>query len=271
MQINIKTSERNLAVVRSLTTKLPTGTKENVIARIALGYSLQTGKKFQTSDFNLYDSKGKEYKDHILFDEKYKNFYIALICQYYGLYKTDDVNIPKYIKLHIDHGLESLDKIFRDSYNYTFFDFLIEYIEKGTLPLIGLNVSVGSVPNNQQNIEKSYFSEPIKLHIGNTLDTNQSISLSFNDTKLYNNNHIAVAGNSGTGKTQFALEFITQIYENSNGHVNFIYLDFKGLKNDDVKGMVPFFDHTKTEFINVPDTQFPINPLTFIDLSLIHI
>lgn len=265
MQINIKTSERNLAVVRSLTTKLPTGTKENVIARIALGYSLQTGKKFQTSDFNLYDSKGKEYKDHILFDEKYKNFYIALICQYYGLYKTDDVNIPKYIKLHIDHGLESLDKIFRDSYNYTFFDFLIEYIEKGTLPLIGLNVSVGSVPNNQQNIEKSYFSEPIKLHIGNTLDTNQSISLSFNDTKLYNNNHIAVAGNSGTGKTQFALEFITQIYENSNGHVNFIYLDFKGLKNDDVKGMVPFFDHTKTEFINVPDTQFPINPLTFID------
>lgn len=63
MQINIKTSEQNQAIVRSLTTKLPYGTKENVIARIALGYSLQTGKKFQTSDFNLYDSKGKEYKE----------------------------------------------------------------------------------------------------------------------------------------------------------------------------------------------------------------
>lgn len=265
MQINIKTSEQNQAVVRSLTTKLPYGTKENVIARIALGYSLQTGKKFQVTDFNLYDSKGKEYKDHILFDEKYRDFYIALICQHYGIYKTDDVNIPKYIKLHIDHGLESLDKIFKESYNYTFFDFLIEYIEKGTLPLIGLNVSLGSVPNNQQHIEKSYFSEPIKLEIGTILETNEPILLGFNDTKLYNNNHIAVAGNSGTGKTQFALEFISQIHERSNGHVNFIYLDFKGLKNDDIKEMAPFFDKTKTEFINVPETRFPINPLTFID------
>ena len=257
MQINIKTSEQNQAVVRSLTTKLPYGTKENVIARIALGYSLQTGKKFQTSDFNLYDSKGKEYKDHTLFDEKYRDFYIALICQHYSIYKTDDVNIPKYIKLHIDHGLESLDKIFKESYNYTFFDFLIEYIEKGTLPLIGLN--------NQQHIEKSYFSERIKLEIGTILETNDPILLGFNNTRLYNNNHIAIAGNSGTGKTQFALEFITQIHEKSNGHVNFIYLDFKGLKNDDIKEMTPFFDKTKTEFINVPETRFPINPLTFID------
>ena len=265
MQINIKTSEQNQAIVRSLTTKLPYGTKENVIARIALGYSLQTGKKFQTSDFNLYDSKGKEYKDHILFDEKYRDYYIALICQHYSLYKTDDVNIPKYIKLHIDHGLESLDKIFRDSYNYTFLDFLIEYIDKGTLPLIGLNVSLGSVPNNQQNIEKSYFNELIKLEIGKTLDTNESIYLEFNNTKLYNNNHIAVAGNSGTGKTQFALDFISQIYEKSNGHINFIYLDFKGLKNDDIKEMTPFFDKTKTKFIDVPNVRFPINPLTFID------
>ena len=46
MQINIKTSEANQEIVRQLTNKLPTGTKENVIARIALGYSLQNGKKF---------------------------------------------------------------------------------------------------------------------------------------------------------------------------------------------------------------------------------
>lgn len=265
MQINIKTSEQNQTVVRNLTAKLPPGTKENVIARIALGYSLQTGKKFQISDFNLYDSKGKEYKDHVLFDEKYRDFYIALICQYYGLYKTDEVYIPKYIKLHVDHGLECLDRIFQDNYNYTFFQFLSEYIEKGTLPLIGLDVPLGSVPNYQQGIEKSYFSELIKLDVGKNIDTDESVYLNFNDTTHYNNNHVAVAGNSGTGKTQFALEFVSQIYEKSNGHVNFIYLDFKGLKNDDIKGMAPFFNATKTEFINVPDTRFPINPLTFID------
>ncbi|GGK18993.1 DndE family protein [Parabacteroides faecis] len=264
MQINIRTSERNQEVVRKLTTKLPYGTKENVIARIALGYSLQTGKKFQTGNFNLYDSKGKEYKDHILFDAKYRDFFIALICQHYGLYKTDD-NIPKYIKLHIDHGLELMDTIFQDNYNYTFFDFLVEYIEKGTLALTDLNVSLDAVRNNQQQIEKSFYANPIKVQIGKSLVDEEPIYLNLNDTKLYNNCHIAVAGNSGTGKTQFALEFLSQIYEQSNGHVNFIYLDFKGLKQDDVKRLDKFFQNTKTNFVDVPQTPFPVNPLTFID------
>jgi DNA sulfur modification protein DndE len=264
MQINIRTSERNQDVVRRLTTKLPYGTKENVIARIALGYSLQTGKKFQTGDFNLYDSKGKEYKDHILFDAKYRDFFIALICQHYGLYKTDD-NIPKYIKLHIDHGLELMDTIFQDNYNYTFFDFLVEYIEKGTLALTDLNVSLDAVRNNQQHIEKSFYANPIKIQIGKNLNNDEPLYLNLNDTKLYNNCHISVAGNSGTGKTLFALEFLSQIYEQSNGHVNFIYLDFKGLKQDDVKRMDKFFQNTRTNFVDIPQTPFPVNPLTFID------
>ena len=265
MQINIRTSERNQDVVRRLTTKLPYGTKENVIARIALGYSLQTGKKFQTAEFNRYDSKGKEYKDHILFDAKYRDFFIALICQYYGLYKTDD-NIPKYIKLHIDHGLELMDSIFQDNYNYTFFDFLVEYIEKGTLALTDLNVSLDAVRNNHQHIEKSFYANPIKIQVGkNLINENEPLYLNLNDTKLYNNCHIAVAGNSGTGKTQFALEFLSQIYEQSNGHVNFIYLDFKGLKQDDIKRMDKFFLDTRTNFVDVPQTPFPVNPLTFID------
>jgi len=264
MQINIRTSERNQEVVRKLTTKLPYGTKENVIARIALGYSLQTGKRFQTSDFSLYDSKGKEYKDHILFDVKYRDFFIALICQYYGLYKTDD-NIPKYIKLHIDHGLELMDTIFQDNYNYTFFEFLVEYIEKGTLALTDLNVSLDAVRNNQQHIEKTCYPNPIKIQIGKSIVADEPIYLNLNDTKQYNNCHIAVAGNSGTGKTQFALEFLSQIYEQSNGHVNFVYLDFKGLKQDDVKRLDKFFQNTKTNFIDVPQTPFPVNPLTFID------
>jgi DNA sulfur modification protein DndE len=264
MQINIRTSEKNQDVVRRLTSKLPVGTKENVIARIALGYSLQTGRKFQSNEFMLYDSKGKEYKDHILFDAKYRDFYVALISQYYCIYKSDD-NIPKYIKLHIDHGLELLDNIFQDNYNYTFFDFLIEYIEKGTLMLSDLQVTLDHIKNNHQTIEKSYFANPIKLKLGKKLNSEEPLYLNLNDTSLYNNCHIAVAGNSGTGKTQFALEFLSQINELSNGHVNFIYLDFKGLKQDDVINMRPFFYSTKTEFVDVPQVRFPVNPLTFID------
>ena len=123
MQINIRTSKANQAIVTRLTKKLPTGAKENVIARIALAYSLQLNKKFSKAEFNQYDSKGKEYKDHILFDAKYRDCYIALICQHYGIYKTNE-DIPKYIKLHIDFGLEQIDNLFSNSHNYTFFDFL---------------------------------------------------------------------------------------------------------------------------------------------------
>ncbi|MGE4589746.1 MAG: DndE family protein [Acidaminococcaceae bacterium] len=264
MQINIRTSEKNQEVVRKLTSKLPHGTKENVIARIALGYSLQTGKHFTSNDTNLYDSKGKEYKDHILFDEKYRDFFIALVCQHYGIYKSNE-NIPKYIKLHIDHGLELLEGIFRDNYNYTFFDFLVEYIEKGALSLSDLKVSLDPVKNNQQNIEKSYYQNPIRIEVGQRIEDGEPIYVNFNDTSIYNNCHIAVAGNSGTGKTQFALEFLSQIYEQSNGHVNYIYLDFKGLKKDDLKALEVFFKDNKTEFIDVPQTPFPVNPLTFID------
>ena len=105
MQINIHTSQSNQEIVKKLTSKLPLGTKENVVARIALGYSLQNGRRFSTSEFNIYDSKGKEYKDHILFDAKFRDFYISLICQHYGIYKSNET-IPKYYKLHIEHGLE---------------------------------------------------------------------------------------------------------------------------------------------------------------------
>lgn len=264
MQINIKTSEVNQNVVRTLTKKLASGTKENVIARIALGYSIKSGKKFMPYDFSSYDSKGKEYKDHVLFDDQYRDFYIALICQHYGIYKTDE-DIVKYVKLHIDHGLELMDKIFSDNSNYTFFDFLTEDIEKGISYLDKLEPIYGSVKNHNQNIEKSFYDNLVKIEVGNKIENNESIKLELNNSTTYNNSHIAVAGNSGTGKTQFALEFLSQIFEQSNGHINYIYLDFKGLKKDDIEKMQPFFTATKTEFINVPEDKFPVNPLTFID------
>lgn len=263
MQINIRTSEQNQEVVRRLTAKLPMGTKENVIARIALAYSLQSGKRFTSSEFNIYDSKGKEYKEHILFDSKYKDFYIALICQHYGIYKSDD-NIPKYVKLHIDHGLELIDKLFRNSNNYTIIDFLIDNLDKG-ISHLSQSTGYSSVKNNSQHIEKTSFSGPIQITIGQKPNSDEEIVLGFNNTELYNNNHIAIAGNSGTGKTQFALYLLREIAELSNNLVNFIYLDFKGLKSDDVKQMNPFFERTKTTFIDAPNTPFPINPLSFID------
>lgn len=264
MLINIKTSEANHKVVSDLTRKLPNGTKENVIARIAIGYSISLGNKFQLKE--MQNQRGKEYKDHILFDEKYKDFYLALICQHYGIYKNDE-DIPKYLKIHLDHGLEVLGNMFESSKNYTIFDFLMEHIEKGIESLEDIEVSLDAVKNFNQNIRKEYFTSPIKIQVGKTLETGDEIYLNANNTKAYNNFHIAVAGNSGTGKTQFALELLNQYSKKSNGQVNFIYLDFKGLKKGEEKTPFykSFFEKTKTIYIDAPQVPFPLNPLSFID------
>ena len=66
MLINISTSKANHDVVTQLTKKLTGGTKENVIARIALGYSLSTGKRFTPQEFNLYDSQGRIQRSYII-------------------------------------------------------------------------------------------------------------------------------------------------------------------------------------------------------------
>jgi len=262
MQINLKTTVENQEVVKDLTRKLPAGTKENVVARMAIGHSLASGAKFLTSD--MKDSKGKEYKDHILFEEKYRDFYISLISQHYGIYRTNE-EIPKLFKMHLDHGLEEISKLFELNANYTMTEYLLEFIGKGIESLENVEVSLDAVINSNQNIEKTSFSQAIKVEIGKTIDTKEPIHYTFNDVTKYNNQHIAVAGASGTGKTQFALDFLRQVVEQSNGQVNFVYLDFKGLKQEDLPRLQPFFDKTKAKFIDAPTKPFPLNPLMFID------
>lgn len=264
MQINIKTSAKNQAVISNLTKKLLGNAKENIIARIALGYSLSTGKRFKPSDFGEYDSQGKEYKEHILFDSTYRDFYVALVCQVYGINKNSEL-IPKYVKLHIDHGLERINYLFENSSQYTFFDFLIENLGKGIDAIEDAPVPLDAVKNNNQHIIKTTFTGPINIKIGYNPQTKEPITFCFNNSQIYNNQHIAVAGKSGSGKTQFALEFLCQLVEKTQGQVNFLFLDFKGISNNDKEKMKSFFDETHTKCINAPDEPFPLNPLSFID------
>lgn len=123
MFTQIKTSKKNKDVVASLTRKLSLGT-ENNIARIAMAYSLS--KEIMLDIKDLEDSGGKEYSKSVLFGDYY-DYYIGLVCVHYNLYKSDK-EIPKYIKLHIDHGLSLLNEEVNQRSNIDGFDFLIEKI-----------------------------------------------------------------------------------------------------------------------------------------------
>ena len=101
----IRTSKENKEIVSRLTNKLGLGA-ENVIARIAIGFSISKKKKLDINE--VKDSSGKTYSYKILLGE-YDRVYIAMICQLYKIHKTDP-DIPKYIKLHLDDGLDQLAK-----------------------------------------------------------------------------------------------------------------------------------------------------------------
>lgn len=123
---SIKTSEINKDVVTDLSRKLSLGA-ENIIARIAYSYSLATDVKLSLND--IKDAKGKEYSANVLFGNNLP-FYIAMICVHYNIYKTDK-DIAKYVKLHIDHGLELLDQEFNGNPNVTGFEFLVNKVDIG--------------------------------------------------------------------------------------------------------------------------------------------
>ena len=134
---SIKTSEKNKEVVRELTTKLGLG-PENLIARIAFAYSIAQSNKLDPR--NIQDSKGKEYSAKVLFGD-YSEVYIAIVCQHYGIYKTD-FDIPRYIKMHIDDGLSLISEMTKENPNLPLFDFVVEQIDSG---LRSLQVSAGSL------------------------------------------------------------------------------------------------------------------------------
>ena len=131
MFTSIKTSRANKDIVTDLSRKFNLGA-ENIIARIALTYSLSKDRLLSLTD--IADSQGKEYSKNVLFGNNLP-YYIGLICVKYGLYKTDK-DIPKYIKLHIDDGLQLMNKELQDNPNLNGYDYLIDKITNGLEDII---------------------------------------------------------------------------------------------------------------------------------------
>lgn len=117
---HIRTSKDNKEVVSQLTRKLNLGT-ENIIARIALTYSLSKDRKLDIKD--IKNSSGKEYSKSVLFGE-YLDYYIGMIALHYDIHISDK-DLSKYVKLHIDDGLELLNNEISANSNIDGFDFII--------------------------------------------------------------------------------------------------------------------------------------------------
>ena len=117
--MTINTSKKNKELVSKFTRKFKLGS-ENHIARMAFAYSISSS--MIDSDPNqmelskIQDSGGKVYPKSVFFG-KHFNLYCGLVCVLHKLHSTDR-NIPKYIKMHVDNGLELIDrKLHTQDYN----------------------------------------------------------------------------------------------------------------------------------------------------------
>ncbi len=122
----IKTSAHNREIVTFLTRKFGLGA-ENIIARIAITYSLHSGIKL--SPLDVKDSGGKEYSKNVLFGSLFP-VYLALLCTHYEISETDR-DIPRLFKLHLDHGLMLMECDLQDNPNLVGFDYLFDKIQIG--------------------------------------------------------------------------------------------------------------------------------------------
>ncbi len=122
----IRTSSKNRDIVAELTRKFNLGA-ENIIARIAIGYSLQSGVKFAPTD--IRDSGGKEYSKYVLFGNYY-TIYEALICTYCQTNSSDQA-LPRYFKMHLDDGLQRIYNDIMDNPNLFGYDYLFDKIQEG--------------------------------------------------------------------------------------------------------------------------------------------
>lgn len=126
MFTHIRTSAKNKDVVTFLTRKFGLGA-ENIIARIAIAYSLQRGKRF--SPLNIEDSGGKEYNKTVLFGNLFP-IYAAMMCTYYNI-KMNDKDLSRYFKMHLDDGLEIMMAEVKDNPNLVGFDYIFDKIKIG--------------------------------------------------------------------------------------------------------------------------------------------
>ena len=117
---NIKTSSANKERVTWLTRKLNLGT-ENVVARLAVSRSLDVDGKLSLDE--IQNSGGKEYSRRVLLGE-YEEVYLGMIATKYDLHRSDE-RISKYLKLHLDAGIELIFEELQENPNIDSFDYLV--------------------------------------------------------------------------------------------------------------------------------------------------
>ncbi len=240
---------------------------DGVVPRIALSFSLLSGKIFDIEKDTIPSSDGKEFRDvkalfgTVIGDGSNLVIFKTIVDQHYNKSTFED-EFVKLFKLHLNHGLNIWNKKI-DISNISkgdHIELLLKYIKNGLI------LRSNSVKINSGNVQINSMKEITSLlsfELGKT-ESGEKIEIRINDLKEFDNRNMAIAGMAGSGKTQLIKDILYQISKNTNNELKYIFFDYKGEGNP--SQLKPFLDATKCEFIDiVNDYGVKFNP--FLSIS----
>lgn len=241
---------------------------DGVVPRIALSFSLLSGKLFDIEKEIIPSSDGKEFRDDkalfgtVIGEGSNMVIFKTIVDQHYNKSTFED-EFTKLFKLHLNHGLNIwIEKIESSNIsNGDHIDILLKSIKKGLI------LKSNTVKLNNSSVIMNSMKEITSLltfELGKT-ESGEKIEIRINDLREFDNRNMAIAGMAGSGKTQLMKDILYQISKNTNNELKFIFFDYKGEGNP--SQLKPFLDATKCEFIDiVNDNGVKFNP--FLSISL---
>jgi len=237
---------------------------EGIVPRIAFAYSLQLEKRFDVDTAKLPPSDGRDFRDDKglfgTFIGNRSNYVIfkSLLDQHYERELYED-EFSKLFRLHLDFGLERMNselenKSFSEGYHI---NYLMKMVNDGISILYNkpkINIQSGD------NIELKEHKKLIEINLGMDGDNNP-IKIRLNDLNDFDSNHIAIAGMTGSGKTEMIKDILYQITKQTGDNLNFIFFDYKGEQKEKIED---FLNQTNAQFIDVLNDDYEFNPLSII-------
>lgn len=240
---------------------------DGTTARIAYTISLNSGIKFDGTESIASD--GKEFRDvKAIFGtsqsgKSYYQIYKSLLDQHYRK-ETSEEEFATLFKLHFDHGLKKIENEIAgmEITSGEHVSYLADNI-KESLKVIKRS-DAPSTSFVEEKIEYPEYKGLVEFNLGET-ESGEKINIKLNDLNEFDSHHIAIAGMTGSGKTQLMKDILFQISENTNNELKYIFFDYKG--EGDRTELDKFLKTTGGKFIDLLNDDFNFNPLEYISLT----
>lgn len=264
--MRISISKKSEELINQLTSLYGFKT-DSIIARICFLASLQNEKRYDLNAIPSLDRTGKDFLSETnLFGSNNQvgsNFvlYKTVLDQHYDKNLSEE-EFKALFNAHLQDGLQSLsDRALKgDVSSGIHFSVLMDLVRNGLNLLSSSGKTIFKTASNE--VDYYFYDGLVDFNVGID-EKGENVSIRLNDLNRFDSHHIAIAGMTGSGKTQLLKDILYQISVKTNNKLKFIFFDYKG--EGDPENIKRFLGDTGCDFIDILKGKFELNPLSFID------